>query len=268
MKNNENNIHHYIFGHKRKVMLSLLVVLTIFILFLVVSTGVDIINKIKQGRYIGQDVQLRNFITISGTGEIYALPDLGVINFTVIKEGKSVDKVVNESSEDMNSIIEALKNEGIEERDMKTTGFNIHPRYEYPDNGLGKRILAGYEASQQLEVKIRDLSKIGVIIQKATEAGANDIGQLKLTIDNQDEPQKQAREQAINKAKEKAQELTSQLGVKLGKIVSFNENSYISYYDSSYTMSAKGMGGTEAIPDIQTGENKISVSVNITFEIY
>ena len=94
------------------------------------------------------------------------------------------------------------------------------------------------------------------------------MSNLQFTIDNQDELKKQARDQAIEKAKSKAQELTSQLGVRLGKISSFSENFYVPYYGAMDYAMEKGMAGAEAVPDIQTGENKISVSVVITYEIY
>jgi len=111
------------------------------------------------------------------------------------------------------------------------------------------------------------MEKIGEIIEKATSAGANDVGQLQFTIDNEEELKKQARTQAIDKAKAKAQEMASQLDVKLGKVVSFNESFYLPYYDNAiYMQEAVGKGGSA--PDIQTGENKITVSVSIVYEIY
>ncbi|GAH99125.1 unnamed protein product, partial [marine sediment metagenome] len=154
----------------------------------------------------------------------------------------------------------------IEDKDVKTTSFNIRPRYEYSEGTYGKRTLVGYEVIQKLQVKIRDLGKIGTIIEKATSSGANEISDLQMTIDNQDELKKQAREQAIAKAKVKAEELTFQLGVKLGKLVSFNESFYVPRYDTGIYMK-EAVGGGE-VPDIQTGENKISVSIVISYEIY
>ncbi len=251
---------------KKKIFLALSSVLVIFFIVLILSTVVDVVNKIKQGRYISQNVRMRNSIIVSETGEVYAKPDLAVITFTVLKQAKTVADAMDENSAAMNNVIKAVKEQGIEDKDLKTTSFNISPRYEYSEGTYGKRTLVGYEVVQDLQVKIRDLGKIGTIIEKATSSGANEISDLQLTIDNQDELKKQAREQAIAAAKVKAGELTSQLGVKLGKIVSFNENFYVPYYDSGIYME-KGMGGGE-VPDIQTGENKISVSVVITYEIY
>jgi len=261
----QEDFHNHMKG-KKKILFALLSVLIIFVVVLILSTAVDVVNKIKEGRYISQNVRMRNSIIISETGEVYASPDLAVIIFTVIKEAKTVTDSMNENSATMNNVISAVKEQGIEDKDVKTTSFNIRPRYEYSEGTFGKRVLVGYEVIQKLQVKIRDLGKIGTIIEKATSSGANEISDLQMTIDNQDELKKQAREQAIAKAKVKAEELTSQLGVKLGKLVSFNESFYVPRYDTEVYME-KAAGGGE-VPDIQTGENKISVSIVITYEIY
>ncbi len=111
------------------------------------------------------------------------------------------------------------------------------------------------------------MAKIGDIIQKAANAGSNQTGDLQLTIDKQDELLKQAREQAIEKAKNKAKELASQLGVKLVRITNFSESGEVPQW-RYYEKMADGIGGgAEAAPSIQTGQNKISVTVSITYEI-
>ena len=178
----------------------------------------------------------------------------------------------------MNKVIDFVKNQGVEEKNIKTIYFNIYPRYEYrqPSDlteisfySSGKRVLVGYEITQQIEVRIRDLEKIGNIIEGATSAGANDVGNLYFTIDNEEELKKQARAQAIEKAKEKAKELAVQLDFKLGKIIDFSENGYIPYDDYGY-----GKGGgvmmeaaeLPVAPEIETGENKITVNVTLTIE--
>ena len=255
---------------KNKILFTgLLIILTVFLLALTVYTVVIIQNKIKEGRYIGQEIESKNTITVSGTGEVYAKPDLALTSFSVITEKKEIAEAMAENTTKMNTVIDSIKEQGVEAKDLKTTKFNIYPRYEwqketqfYPN---GRRILVGYEVRQSLEIKIRDMEKIGTIIQKATNAGANQVGDLRFTIDDEDEIKKQAREQAIDKAKDKAKELASQLGVKLVRIVNFNKKGIVSRYyafEESVAMDA----GDEA-PQIETGENKIEVNVNITYEI-
>jgi len=250
-----------------------LVIIGAFFVVLILFFGVSIQNKIKEGKYIGQEIESKNTISVSGTGEVYAKPDLAIINFAIENEAKTVAEAMSENTKKMNEIINSLKNEGIDEKDLKTLNFNIYPRYEWHDELITKdnsrRVLVGYEVSQSLQVKIRNMEQIGEIIREAANAGANQIGNLQFTIDNQDEFEKQAREKAINEATEKAKELASQLGIDLVRIVNFNESSSRpSIYNlakSSYDIMSAG--GIEEASQVETGENKIEMTVNITYEI-
>jgi len=265
--NKEHGQHPHMCGCKKKILLTLASVLILLLFVLSISSIVGISNKVKEGRYIGQSNEIRNSISVSETGEVFAVPDLGIITLSVISEAKTVASAMSDNTENMNSIIQAMKDQGIEDKDLKTTSFNVNPRYNYTEN-YRERILAGYEVSQNLQVKIRDLDKVGDVIQRATDSGANDISQLQLTVDNKDELKEEARKQAIEKAKAKAKELTSQLGVKLGKVITFNENTSSPYYPMMFEASMDSVGKGGGVPDIQAGENKISVSVNVTYEIY
>ncbi len=269
---NEQNLKE--FREKNKnLFTAFIVILSIFLVVLIFSTVVDIQNKIKEGKYIGQDVEVKNTITVSDTGEIYAKPDLVLITFSVVTEGKTVAETMKENTKKMNAVVDFMKNQGIKDKDLKTTDFVIYPRYEWhKETSLfptGKRVLVGYEVRQSLEVKIRDMEKIGDIIQGATDMGANQMGNLQFTIDKQDELKKQAREEAIKKAKAKAKELASQLGVRLVRITSFNESIAIPRfpYLEGTRMMGEGVPQAPQTPQIETGENKISVTVNITYEI-
>ncbi len=259
--------HH---GFVATFAVTLLVFLVVFTLFV----GAGVITKIKAIKYVGQDVVSKNTITVSATGEAYAKPDLAMVSFSVVTEGKTADATMKENSQVMNVIVEVMKNRSIEAKDLKTTDFSIMPRYEWYKGGKtyveyqpsGERVLAGYDARQTLQVKIRDLEKIGEVIQAATLAGANQIGDLRFMVDKEDEFVKQARQQAIDKAQVKAEELADQLGVDLGRITNFSEGGvYPRFYEAT---KALGIGGGDmAAPSIEVGENKIEVSVNITYEI-
>ncbi|MCK4454221.1 SIMPL domain-containing protein [Candidatus Parcubacteria bacterium] len=267
---NDNNFQKI---EKHKGLLPvLLLVLVLLLTALFFSTVVDIQNKIKQGKYIGQEIETKNTITVFDKGEVYAKPDLALSVFSVVTEAKTVNEAMAENTEKMNAIINFMKSEGVEEKDLKTISFNIYPRYEWhraeiPPYPEGRRVLVGYEVRQSLQVKIRDMAKIGDIIQGATETGANQVGDLQFTIDNQDELKKQAREQAIEKAKTKAKELASQLDVNLVRITSFQETSVFPRYYGLEKMVGIGAGEEAPAPQIETGENKIEVTVTITYEI-
>ena len=253
----------------RELVRIFLIVLILFVIVLMVSTIVSIQNKVKEGRYIGQDIEIKNTIAVSGTGEVAAKPDLALVTFSVVTEGKTVAAALEENTRKMNAVIAQAKGQGVEEKDLKTTSFTIYPRYDYtraPSPVSGKRVLVGYEVRQSLQVKIRDLEKVGKMLQIAADAGANQVGDLQFTIDNQDELKKQARAQAIQKAKEQAKEIASQLDVRLVRIVDFQESRIVPRF---YALEARALDadvGT-SIPDIETGENEISVTVTLTYEI-
>jgi len=133
-------------------------------------------------------------------------------------------------------------------------------------SSLTRRVLVGYEVSQSLQIKIRDMEKIGEIIQVATDAGANQVSDLQFIVDNEDALKQQARAEAIAKAKTKAKELADQLGVKLVRVSNFSESGVVPYfYGLEKAAALEGIGG--GTPQIETGENKIEVTVSITYEI-
>lgn len=249
--------------HHKKYKCLLFSVLALLSIVLTVSIAIDIKDKIEE---------TENTITVFATGEVYAKPDLALTTFSVVTEAETVAEAMTENTEKMNAVIDSMKEEGIEEKDLKTTTFNISPRYEWyykeaciPPCPSGERILVGYEVQQSLQVKIRDLEKVGALLQKATDAGANQVGNLQFTIEDQDAVKSQARAEAIDEAKAKAKELASQLGVRLIRISSFNESSVLPYYGLEMA-EASGRGGGEE-PQIEIGENKISVTVYITYDI-
>src|SRR4030042_2655752 len=193
------------------------------LIVLIVYFAIDVKNKLEA---------TENPLTVSETGTVYTKPDLAIAYFSVVTEATTVAKAMEENTKKMNDVISFIKEQGVEEKDLKTTTFNISPRYEWHDTDTysGKRVLVGYEITQTLETKIRDLSKVGVIIEGGTSVGANEVSDLQFTVDKQDALKKQAREEAINKAKAKAEELAKKLGVTLIRISNFNHSADVPHY--------------------------------------
>ena len=154
----------------------------------------------------------------------------------------------------------------LDDKDIKTTGYNIYPQYKYSQYG-GQPTITGYQVNQSIEVKIRDLDKVSNILDGVISAGANIVNQLSFEIDNPDALKAEARAKAIADAKKKAGELQSQVGISLGKIVNFSENTGGYPVPIYYDAKGIGMGGGGGGPSIHTGENEISVNVSITYQI-
>jgi hypothetical protein len=213
-----------------------------------------------------------NLITVTGKGEVYSTPDIGVVTISVRTEKDTVPVATDENNKKINDIISFLKSKNIEEKDIKTTNFSINPVYNW-DPKTGERTTTKYEATQGITVKIRDTSKSGEIISGATEKGANDISNLSFVTDDNEAVKDQARQIAIENAKAKAKILEQQLGVKMVKIVNFSEGSY-EPTTSSYDSYNAGVGMMKSIesaqiasPSIQVGENKIISTVTLTYSI-
>jgi len=209
--------------------------------------------------------------SISGIGTVYAKADIANITIGFRTETlKTAADATKESVEKMNSIVASVKDLGVEEKDIKTSNYSLSPVYDWTeDDG---RVLKGYEVYQSLDVKIRDLESIGDIISKTTEKGANQVGSINFTIDDEYELKNMARELAIEKAKEKAEDIASQTGMKLGDIVNVYETSYTPRYDSysnakmEMVSDEAAMGGISA-PSIEAGQNEVEVEVTIVFEV-
>jgi hypothetical protein len=252
---------------------SVVIIFCAFLVTLIIFFVVAIQNGIKAGHFLGKETGSRDTITVSGAGDVYAKPDVAQMSFSVVSEAKTVAQAMTDNTGKMNAVIDFVKSQGVEDKDMTTTSFNISPVYEYNQASCvslpcppERRVLTGYEVNQSLQVKIRVLDKIGAIIEGATAAGANQTGDLQFTIDNPESLVDQARAQAIVKTKSRASEIANRLNVKLVRITDYNEGS--SNPVPAYAMYDKEMAsGSGSIPDIQAGQNKVEVSVSITYEI-
>ena len=242
-------------------LLALIFIIAVVAIWFIADTS----NKINQGRYIGQDAQYKNTVAISAEGKVLAKPDIGQVDLTVFTQKSAVSPAQTENTQKMNAIIEALKILGIKDEDLKTVNYQINPNYQYT---TGRSVIIGYEVRQTLEVKIRDLSQTAAILDKAATLGANEIGSLSFTIDDQEKLKTEARDQAIASAKAKAQTLANILGVKLGQVANFTESSAVPYPVYYNTSEKLGIGGGGVAPDVQTGQNEITVNVVLTYEIY
>lgn len=214
-------------------------------------------------------------LTVSDQGKVTVKPDLAIIDFSVVTQGADPKTVQKDNDAKMTDIVAYLKSQGIDEKDIKTASYNLNPQYDYtwcrPDqsNIACPAKLSGYILTQGVELKLRDLSKVGEIIGNLPAKGTNEISSIYFTVDDQDIPKIEAREQALEKAMTKAVTMAKAAGIKLGKVLNISENG--NYYQTpsvyaSKDMTSTGSGVGYSAP-IQTGSNEITVDVSITYEI-
>ncbi len=244
---------------------------SLFLVISVVLVSIIAANQLKERKYIGMDIEGNRIVSVSGTGEVFAVPDIATITFSVINESETAEEAIRESAEKMNQAINFLKEQGIENSDLKTTNLGVYPRYEYRSAGemfppSGERELVAYQANQSLEVKIRNLDEVGSIIEGTINVGANQVSNLFFTVEDEEELKNKAREMAIAEANKKASELENQLGIKLKRIVSYNETGQ-PYLMRDFAVGAETMAMDSDTPVIEPGENRIEVGVNIGYQI-
>lgn len=209
-------------------------------------------------------------LTVSATGKVFIVPDVALLNFGVTTEGIDIPTIVKQNADKMNAIISMLKDaEKIDAKDITTTQYSLTPRYEYAYK-TGVRTLKGYTMSQQIAVKVRDFTKIGNVLNKATTLGSNLVGSLQFTIDDTEKANQQARDKAIENAKAKAQSMADAAGMKLGKITNIQDN-YTPYYGGGIYEKAVSMGGSDNIyspaPQIEPGQDEVTANIYITYRI-
>ena len=206
--------------------------------------------------------------SVLGSGTVYAKADIANIQVGLKTGAKTTAaEATVDSTTKMNDIISALKTLGIEDKDMQTSDYSLNPIYNYT-NDKGQ-VLAGYEVTQNLTLRIRDLTKIGDVIAKTTEKGANQIGNISFTIDDESALKDQARELAIKEAKAKAVLIAQQSGMKLGEVKSVVESAdqptpIVFNYAK---LDASSAVAPLASPSIQTGQNEIKVDVTLVYEV-
>ena len=202
---------------------------------------------------------------VDGEGKVTAIPDTAEINLGIQVNKPTVEAAQKEANEKINKITDELKKLGIEEKFIKTINYSLYPEYDYR---AGQKIV-GYNVNITLKIKVKDFDKINQVIDTATSLGANQIGSLSFTIDDEklEELKMEARKQAIEKAKKKAKEIANAGGLRLGRIVNISETIPSNNYPIPVLREA-GIGGTaeDQKTEIQPGESEITVSVVLSYE--
>ncbi|MBC2885981.1 SIMPL domain-containing protein [Ochrobactrum sp. CM-21-5] len=210
-------------------------------------------------------------IAVTGEGTMTSSPDMAILNLTVLREAKTAREAMTANNEAMAKVLEAMKKAGVEDRDLQTGGINIQPRYVYPDdkNGLKEPSITGYSVSNSLTVRVRDLAKVGNVLDESVTLGVNQGGDLSFVNDNPSSTINEARKRAVADAIAKAKTLADAAGVGLGPVIEINEQSRpprpMPIARAEFKTMAAG-AAADSVP-VAAGENSYNVSVNVVFEI-
>ncbi len=207
-------------------------------------------------------------IIVTGEGQAEVAPDMALIDLGVVKTEKTAREALDANNKAMADVLTAFKDAGIAERDLQTSGFSINPQYQYPQNSSGENpppVLIGYQVANTVTLRVRDLAKLGDILDKAVTLGANQGNGIRFVNDKPDATVSEARKKAVANAIAKAKELTDAAGVGLGRVLEISETSYRAEPMPIMRAMAKAYAA-DSVP-VAAGENSYSVTVNVTFAL-
>jgi uncharacterized protein YggE len=202
-------------------------------------------------------------LSVSGTGVINVKANQATVTLGVYTEDKQASTAIDENAAKMTAVINALKQLGFKEEDMQTTSYNVNPNYNWEI-----RMVIGYQVTNMIQIKIKDLTKVGPAIDAATTAGANKVDSISfgITEETASAMKLEAYKAAIADAKSKSDVITSGLGIKVVGVQSVTESAYypiVEYrnYDTSGASSAK------ATTPVLSGNLSVTVTLNIVYLI-
>lgn len=209
-------------------------------------------------------------ILVSGQGSVDIAPDIAILSLTVTREADTARGALDANSAAMSEVLTAMKAEGIDARDLQTSGFSIHPRYSRPPpKPTGEReqpMIIGYTVRNSLSVRVRDITNVGAVLDKSVTLGVNEGGNIRFSNADPSAAIEQARIKAVKQAIAKANTLAAAAGVKTGKLLEISEQSF---NPRPVSMASAGMSmarTAEAVP-VAAGENTYKVMVNVSFAI-
>lgn len=204
-------------------------------------------------------------LAVVGEGKVDVVPDTASADLGIIvTNASSVNDAQDKINKANNSIVAALKKQGVDKKDIKTSNYSIYPNYDYQKNPSGEII--GYNGNVTITVKVRDTQRLPTVIQEATNAGANQVIGTTYSVDSPEKYREDARDKAIQNAKEQAQKLADSLGIRLGKVVNIVESTS-GTTPPVFAREAMGLGsGAAPAPDLQPGSQTITSTVTLYFE--
>ena len=222
---------------------------------------------ISEGAIVVDTNSQESGIWVNGEGKVMAEPDLAEINLGIEVEANTVDEAQSQAAESMDSVMAALNEVGIDEKDIQTSGYSIYPIRDW-DGKDDEYVLVGYRVSNTVNVKIRDLDKVGEIIDSVAEDGGDftRIDGVNFSVEDPTPFKNVARDEAFAQAKAKAEQLADLSGMSLGKVTYVSESSY---YASPIRMSAESFAVADeagASTPISPGEQEIRVDLQVAFE--
>jgi uncharacterized protein YggE len=209
---------------------------------------------------VASDATLLN---VSAQAEARRVPDVATLSAGVVTQAVDGNSAMRENAVQMDKVMAAIKAAGIAERDIQTSGINLNPQYRYAENEAPK--ITGYQASNTVSLKVRDITKLGKVLDSLAAQGANQINGPSFEIDQPEPVYDEARLAALKKAQARAETYAKTLGLRVRRIVSISEGGQGGFRPAPMMMmrSAKAEMDTAVSP----GETTLSVNLDVVFEL-
>lgn len=204
-------------------------------------------------------------LDISATGEATRIPDVAVISAGVVTRASTATAALEQNSAQMNRVRAALKRAGIADRDIQTSNISLNPEYRYADNQ--PPALTGYTASNQVNVRFRDIRNTGKILDALVAEGANQLNGPNLTIDEPEAALDEARSKALAVGRARAELYARSLGMRVVRLVAVTESGGGYAPPPPMPVAVMAARGERDYAKIDPGEQKLSVSLGMTFEL-
>jgi uncharacterized protein len=205
-------------------------------------------------------------LDVNATGEVTRVPDVATISAGVVSRSATATAALQDTADRMQRVLAALKRAGVEDRDIQTSNVNLSAEYRYPENQAPQ--LVGYQASNSVTVRFRDLRNSGKILDVLVAQGANQISGPSLTVDKPEAALDEARAKAIAIGRARADLYARSLGLRVVRVVSVNESGgYYAPPPPPPMPERDGMIMSMARTQIVPGEQKLQVNVAMTFEL-
>ena len=204
-------------------------------------------------------------ISVSGEGKVTVSPDVANIQLGIQAQAMTVADAHNQATKAMNDVMAALTVNGVDQKDIQTQYYNIQQTTTY-DNNKQQQVITGYEVSNVVSVKVRDVTKAGSIIDAVTVAGGDltRVNSIQFSLDDPTTSIDKAREIAMADANDTATQLAKLAGVKLGKPISISENASAPQILPMY---AKDVAGSSSSTPISAGTLDITLDVQVLYAI-
>jgi uncharacterized protein YggE len=209
-------------------------------------------------------IQPETTITLNGKGSVDRAPDIAMITVGVSVEASTASAAMADQTAKMNGVFNAVKAAGIADRDMQTSNLSLNAVYDYPPNQQPR--MRGYNASNQITIKVRDLKNLGKTLDAVVKGGGNTIHGISFSVDKPEAYQNEARVAAIKDAAAKAELYAQAVGYKVKRIVTVSELDYSPRPPVPYMQRMQVDQAAESTP-IAAGEVSLEQQVSVVFEL-